>query len=36
VRGEDAEFGRGTTSFNRYLADPQNTPNPCVAPIGPA
>jgi succinate dehydrogenase/fumarate reductase flavoprotein subunit len=34
ARGEDTEFGRGTTSFNRYLADPENEPNPCVAPIG--
>ncbi|NIF77161.1 FAD-dependent oxidoreductase [Paraburkholderia sp. Cy-641] len=34
VRGEDPEFGRGTTSFNRYLADPEHKPNPCVAPIG--
>jgi succinate dehydrogenase/fumarate reductase flavoprotein subunit len=34
VRGEDCEFGRGTTSFNRYLADPEHKPNPCVAPIG--
>jgi succinate dehydrogenase/fumarate reductase flavoprotein subunit len=34
VRGEDPEFGRGTTSFNRYLADPEQRPNPCVAPIG--
>ena len=33
VQGEDREFGRGTTSFNRYLADPENKPNPCVAPI---
>ncbi len=33
VRGEDPAFGRGSTSFNRYLADPQNRPNPCVAPI---
>ena len=33
VHGEDREFGRGTTSFNRYLADPENKPNPCVAPI---
>ncbi|MEE4464935.1 FAD-binding protein, partial [Azotobacter chroococcum] len=29
----DNEFGRGTTSFNRYLADPEHRPNPCVAPI---
>jgi succinate dehydrogenase/fumarate reductase flavoprotein subunit len=33
-RNEDAQFGRGTTSFNRYLGDPAHTPNPCVAPIG--
>jgi succinate dehydrogenase/fumarate reductase flavoprotein subunit len=33
VRGEDPAFGRGTTSFNRYLADPDNKPNPCVAPV---
>lgn len=33
VHGEDRQFGRGTTSFNRYLADPQHRPNPCVAPI---
>ena len=32
--GRDDEFGRGTTTFNRYLADPQHKPNPCVAPIG--
>lgn len=31
--GEDPEFGRGSTSFNRYLADPEHKPNPCVAPI---
>lgn len=33
VVGEDRQFGRGTTSFNRYLADPQHRPNPCVAAI---
>jgi len=33
VQGEDRQFGRGTTRFNRYLADPQHTPNPCVAPV---
>ncbi len=32
-RGEDPEFGRGRTSFNRYLADPDHKPNPCVAPV---
>ncbi|SDH80933.1 Succinate dehydrogenase/fumarate reductase, flavoprotein subunit [Paraburkholderia steynii] len=34
ARGEDPAFGRGSTSFNRYLADPECKPNPCVAPIG--
>ncbi|MBP0590591.1 FAD-dependent oxidoreductase [Paraburkholderia sp. LEh10] len=34
IRGEDPEFCRGSTSFNRYLADPEHRPNPCVAPIG--
>lgn len=33
-RGEDLQFGRGTTTFNRYLADPDHKPNPCVAPVG--
>lgn len=33
VVGEDRQFGRGTTAFNRYLADPENKPNPCVAPV---
>lgn len=32
--GEDRQFGRGRTAFNRYLADPEHKPNPCVAPIG--
>ena len=31
--GEDPAFQRGRTSFNRYLADPEHRPNPCVAPI---
>lgn len=33
ARGEDPAFGRGRTSFNRYLADPAHQPNPCVAPV---
>ncbi len=33
VEGNDPAFGRGTTTFNRYLADPENKPNPCVAPV---
>jgi len=32
-RGEDPAFGRGRTAFNRYLADPEHRPNPCVAPV---
>lgn len=31
--GDDRQFGRGTTSFNRYLGDPEHKPNPCVAPV---
>jgi len=34
AQGNDPEFGRGTTAFNRYLGDPAQTPNPCVAPVG--
>ncbi len=33
VKGQDPAFGRGSTAFNRYLADPENQPNPCVAPV---
>ena len=33
AKGEDPAFGRGSTSFNRYLADPDHQPNPCVAPV---
>lgn len=33
VRGEDPEFHKGSTSYNRSLGDPQVTPNPCVAPL---
>lgn len=32
-QGEDHQFARGSTLFNRYLADPENKPNACVAPI---
>lgn len=32
-RGEDPEFGKGSTSYNRSLGDPEHQPNPCVAPI---
>ncbi len=33
AQGKDPAFGRGRTAFNRYLADPEQQPNPCVAPI---
>jgi len=33
VNGEDPAFDRGGNSFNRYLADPDHKPNPCVAPL---
>ncbi|CAM5186316.1 3-oxosteroid 1-dehydrogenase [Castellaniella defragrans] len=33
TKGEDPEFHRGSTAFNRYLGDAEHTPNPCVAPI---
>lgn len=33
VNGEDPAFQRGSTVFNRYLADPENHPNPCIATV---
>lgn len=33
TQGEDPRFHRGSTAFNRYLADPDHRPNPCVGPI---
>lgn len=33
ARGEDPEFGKGTTAYNRSLGDPEHKPNPCLAPI---
>jgi succinate dehydrogenase/fumarate reductase flavoprotein subunit len=32
-RGEDPQFGRGSTPYNRKQGDPLHAPNPCVAPI---
>jgi succinate dehydrogenase/fumarate reductase flavoprotein subunit len=34
-RGEDPEFGRGSTVYNRYQGDARVKPNPCVAPLAP-
>ncbi|MGH8385760.1 MAG: FAD-dependent oxidoreductase [Pseudomonas sp.] len=33
--GEDPQFGRGSTPYNRKQGDALQQPNPCVAPIGP-
>ena len=33
AHGEDPEFHRGSTAYNRSLGDPSVTPNPCVAPV---
>ncbi len=33
ARGEDPEFGKGSTAYNRSLGDPDWKPNPCVAPL---
>jgi succinate dehydrogenase/fumarate reductase flavoprotein subunit len=33
TEGRDEHFKRGGTAFNRYLADAEHGPNPCVAPI---
>ena len=32
-KGEDQDFGKGSTSYNRSLGDPEQEPNPCLAPI---
>ncbi|MEW5515274.1 FAD-dependent oxidoreductase [Pseudomonas asiatica] len=31
--GIDRAFGKGGNSYNRYMGDPQHTPNPCLAPL---
>ncbi len=31
--GEDPQFGKGNTAYNRYLGDASHKPNPCVAPV---
>lgn len=33
ARGEDPEFKKGSTAYNRSLGDPKHQPNPCVAPV---
>ena len=31
--GHDEDFGKGDTELNRFNGDPDNRPNPCLAPI---
>ncbi|MEJ8816009.1 FAD-dependent oxidoreductase [Variovorax ureilyticus] len=31
--GEDAEFGKGSTAYNRYLGDAGHKPNECLGPL---
>lgn len=33
-RGLDPEFARGSTAYNRVQGDAEQSPNPCVAPLG--
>lgn len=33
MRGEDPEFGKGTSDYNRYLGAPEHQPNPCLGPL---
>lgn len=33
AEGRDPDFGRGTTAYMRLQGDPDQRPNPCVAPI---
>ncbi|MCO5091272.1 FAD-dependent oxidoreductase [Bosea sp. (in: a-proteobacteria)] len=32
-KGEDPEFGKGSTAYNRCLGDQEVKPNPCLAPV---
>jgi len=33
ARAEDTTFGKGSTSYQRYLGDAENQPNPCLRPL---
>lgn len=33
AEGEDMEFGKGSSAYNRYLGDPARLPNPCLGPL---
>jgi len=32
-KGVDEDFGKGSTSYNQYLGDPDHLPNPCLGPL---
>jgi 3-oxosteroid 1-dehydrogenase len=34
--GQDADFHRGESAYDKYYGDPRNRPNPCLAAIGTA
>lgn len=33
IHGADPDFGKGTSSYNRSMGDPDRRPNPCLAPL---
>ena len=33
ARGEDPDFAKGSTAYNRFQGDPEIAPNPCVHPL---
>ena len=33
LKGQDDDFGKGSTAYNRYLGDADHQPNPCLGPI---
>lgn len=33
ARGVDSDFGKGASSYNRSMGDPNHQPNPCLAPV---
>ncbi len=36
AQGQDSQFHRGQSAYNRYLGDAEHRPNPCVAPLATA
>jgi succinate dehydrogenase/fumarate reductase flavoprotein subunit len=33
ARGDDPQFGKGSTAYNRFYGDADHKPNPCLAPL---